>query len=214
MLDEAEEAALLARARNGDREAFWQLAAPSMDAIFALASRMVKRREDAEDVVQETFLHALGALAEFRAQSRFHTWLHRIAVNQALMKLRKRRSDVFSVDAPRIEAEESAPVELVDWSESVLDALLRREANQALDAALAELPIDQRTVVALRDLNGLSNEEAAAALEIPIGAVKWRLEQARATLRNRVRDYFREQRARSERGKQARGARDRGRNDG
>ncbi len=196
MRDEAEENALLEEARAGDREAFWRLAAPSMDAIYRLALRMVRDRQDAEDVVQETVLKALAGLGDFRGGSRFHTWLHRIAINQALMKLRKRRSDVFSIDARREAESTAAPTELVDWSESILDGLLRKEALELLDTALADLPIDQRTVVTLRDLNGLSNEEAASALELPLGAIRWRLEQARATLRDRLGRYFRERRRR------------------
>ncbi|MFN8549176.1 MAG: sigma-70 family RNA polymerase sigma factor [Candidatus Eisenbacteria bacterium] len=196
MRDQAEENELIARAKDGDREAFWRLAAPSLDAVHRLALRMVRSREDAEDVVQESVLNALGGIQEFRGGSRFHTWLHRITVNQALMKLRKRRADVFSIDSPREQDSESGPVEIVDWSESILDGMLRKEALELLDRALSDLPIDQRTVLTLRDLNGLSNEETASALEIPLGAVKWRLEQARATLRDRLGRYFRQKRER------------------
>lgn len=189
--DLAEEAALLTRAQAGDREAFWELAAPSVEAIYRLARRLVKSEEDAEDVVQEAFLKALGAIKDFRGQSRFTTWIHRIAVNQALMKLRKRRSEVFPMDA--VEAGEiGTPLDLIDWSDSALDDLVRREAIKVLEATLESLPIDLRTVVVLRDVNGLSNEETAAALELPIGAVKWRLHRARTILRDRLSSYFRE----------------------
>ncbi len=191
MRDAADEAELLKRAQDGDRQAFWDLAAPSMDAIYRLALRLVKSEEDAEDVVQEAFLKALSAIREFRGQSRFTTWIHRIAVNQALMKLRKRRSEVFPMEA--VEAGEvGTPMDLADWADSALDDLVKREAVGVLEESLETLPIDLRTVVILRDINGLSNEEAAQALELPIGAVKWRLHRARTLLRDRLSSYFRE----------------------
>ena len=170
-----EERDLLARAKAGDREAFWDLAAPSVDQIYRLAHRLMKSEEDAEDVLQETFLKALDRLEDFKGMSRFNTWLHRIAVNQALMKLRKRRSDVFSVDAPRSDNGEEKTLDLVDFSDSALEEVVEREGRTVLEQALAELPIDLRTVLVMRDINHLSNAETAQALELPIGAVKWRL---------------------------------------
>lgn len=192
MRDLTEEATLLQQAQAGDRDAFWELAAPSVDAVYRLALRLVKSEEDAEDVVQEAYLKALAAIKEFRGQSRFTTWLHRIAVNQALMKLRKRRSEVFPMEAVE-SGEIGSPLDLVDWSESALDDLVRREAVGVLEESLEKLPIDLRTVVVLRDINGLSNEETAQVLELPIGAVKWRLHRARTLLRDRLSSYFKEQ---------------------
>jgi RNA polymerase sigma-70 factor (ECF subfamily) len=186
-----EEAAILAKAQQGDREAFWELAAPSVDAIYRLAHRLVRSDEDAEDVVQEAYLQALKAIGEFRGHSRFTTWIHRIAVNQALMKLRRRRNDVFPLDSVD-SGETGYPLSLMDWSESALDEVVRREAVGTLESAIEELPFDLKTVVVLRDVNGLSNEEAAQALDLPIGAVKWRLHRARSLLRDRLTGYFRE----------------------
>jgi RNA polymerase sigma-70 factor (ECF subfamily) len=185
-----EEAALLERAQQGDREAFWELAAPSMDAIYRLALRLVRSEEDAEDVVQEAYLQALKAIGEFRGHSRFTTWVHRIAVNQGLMKLRKRRNDVFSLDAMEDDEPLRYPLRLVDWSESALSDIVRSEASGVLEAAIEALPIDLRTVLVLRDVNGLSNDEAAQALELPLGAVKWRLHRARTILRDQLSSYF------------------------
>jgi len=187
---QAEETALLERAQGGDREAFWELAAPSMNAIYRLALRLVRSEEDAEDVVQEAYLQALKAIGEFRGHSRFTTWVHRIAVNQALMKLRKRRSDVFPLDTLEGGETSKYPLQLVDWSESALGDLVRREAVGVVEAAIEALPIDLRTVLVLRDVNGLSNEEAAQSLELPLGAVKWRLHRARTILRDRLSTYF------------------------
>lgn len=191
MREMTEEADLLQRAQSGDREAFWDLAAPSVDAIYRLALRLMKSELDAEDVVQETYLKALGAIRDFRGQSRFTTWIHRIAINQALMKLRKRRSEVFPMESVE-SGEMGSPLDLVDWADSALDDLVKREALRVLEQSLETLPLDLRTVVVLRDINGLSNDEAAQALELPIGAVKWRLHRGRTLLRNRLSSYFRE----------------------
>jgi len=183
---------LLEKAKQGDREAFWELAAPSVDKIYRLALKLVKSQEDAEDVLQESFLKAIDAIRGFQGKSRFNTWLHRIAVNQALMKLRRRRSDIFSLDAPRGDEMDGSSQDLVDFSSSALDDLQQDEANALLEKALDELPIDLRTVVVLRDLSRLSNDEAAQALEIPLGAVKWRLHRGRTLLRDKLGSYFHE----------------------
>jgi RNA polymerase sigma-70 factor (ECF subfamily) len=113
-------------------------------------------------------------------------------VNQALMKLRKRRSDVFSVDAPRSENGEERTLDLVDFSDSALEEVVENEGRSVLEQALAELPIDLRTVLVMRDINHLSNAETAQALELPIGAVKWRLHRGRTLLRDRLSGYFQE----------------------
>ncbi len=193
-LDMEAEAALLDRAKTGDREAFWELAAGSVDPIYRLALRLMKREEDAEDVVQESFLKALDKIGEFQGKSRFNTWLHRIAVNQGLMKLRKRRSDVFSMDAPVGGGEEGDAhfMELADFGSSALEDLESSEAATVLESALEELPIDLRTIVVMRDVNRMSNDEVAQALELPLGAVKWRLHRARTILRDRLGEYFAE----------------------
>lgn len=184
---------LLERAKSGDREAFWELAAPSVDPIYRLALRLMKNEEDAEDVLQEAFVKALDAIQNFEGKSRFNTWLHRIAVNQGLMKLRKRRADVFSLDAPKGDGDDGGrSQELVDFSESALEEMVRGEASEVLEDALNGLPIDLRTVVVMRDINNLSNQETAEALELPIGAVKWRLHRGRTVLRDRLAGHFRE----------------------
>ena len=193
------ELGLLEKAKQGDREAFWELAAPSVDPIYRLAMKLVKSQEDAEDVLQESFLKAIDAIQKFEGKSRFNTWLHRIAVNQALMKLRKRRSDIFSLDAPRGDDPDGATQDLVDFTESALDGLQQEEANDVIEKALDDLPIDLRTVVVLRDLSRLSNEEAAQALEIPLGAVKWRLHRGRTLLRDKLSSYFDERSQSAER---------------
>lgn len=192
MEDQDQETLLLERAQRGDREAFWELAAPSLDPIYRLARRLTRTEEDAEDIVQESFLKALDKVGEFQGKSRFNTWIHRIAVNEGLMKLRRRRADVFSMDAPRGEDGEGGVYDPVDFGESALEELESQEATAVLEAALAELPLDLRTIVVMRDINRLSNDEVAQALELPIGAVKWRLHRARAILRDRLGAYYAE----------------------
>lgn len=191
MEDRDQETLLLERAQRGDREAFWELAAPSLDAVYRLARRLARTEEDAEDIVQESFLKALDKVGEFQGKSRFNTWIHRIAVNEGLMKLRRRRADVFSLDAPG-EDGDGPGHDPVDFGDSALEELESQEATAVLEAALAELPLDLRTIVVMRDINRLSNDEVAQALELPIGAVKWRLHRGRAILRDRLSAYYAE----------------------
>ena len=197
----ADEAALLTRAQQGDREAFWELAAPSVDAIYGLTRRLVRSDEDAEDVVVDAWLQAMQAIGEFRGHSRFTTWLHRIAVSQILMKLRKHKNDLFPLDSAE-GPEVGYPPRSLDWSPSALDEVQRREAVGPLESAIKTLPIDLQTVVVLRDVNGLSNAEAAQALDLPVGEVKWRLHQARNLVRDRLTSYFERQHLRTRQGEE------------
>ena len=195
----ADEAALLTRAQQGDREAFWELAEPNVDPIYGLARRLVRNDEDAEDVVADAWLQAMKAIGEFRGHSRFTAWLHRIAVSQTLMKLRKHTNDLFPPDSA-VGPEVRYPPSPLDWSQSALDDVQRREAVRTLESAIKQLPIDLQTVMVLRDVNGLSNEEAAQALDLPVGEVKWRLHRARNLVRHRLTSYFGTQHLRTRQG--------------
>lgn len=186
-----DEATLLARAQQGDREAFWYLTAPSIDGIYGLARRMIPSDQDAEDLVQATCLHALRAIGEFTGQSRFAVWIHRIALDQILVKVRKPRSELFPVESLE-GAQTMYPAPMLDWSEAARNLMLRRGGLEALERAIVDLPVDLLLVVVLRDVNGLSREETAQVLDLPIGAVQQRLHRARNVLRDRLTGYFRE----------------------
>jgi RNA polymerase sigma-70 factor (ECF subfamily) len=185
---------LVLRAQDGQKEAFALLVDRWADRAYNLASSMVKRPEDAEDVVQEAFLNAYRSLPRFRGTSRFGTWLYRIVANTALLKLRKSAREVF-LDGPDEEDRPAKiPEGLVDWTDTPLENLINREARELMDRAIEDLPLDQRTVFVLRDVDGLPAAEVAEVLDLSVPAVKSRLHRARVQLRDQLGDYFRERR--------------------
>ncbi len=189
----ANETELVEAARRGDAEAFTTLVNQYDRNIYRLALNITGNPEDAEDVLQETFLKAYANLERFKGDSRFYTWLVRIGVNEALMKLRKRKADrTVSLDEP-IETgdDESMPREVVDWGENPEQRYARQELNDILTQALNELEPAFRIVVYLRDVESLSTEEAAEMLDLSVPAVKSRLLRGRLKLRERLNQHFR-----------------------
>ena len=191
-----DELALVQAARTGDVSAFEQLVRRYDRKIFRLAHHITQHREDAEDVLQESFLKAYQNLAGFQGNSKFYTWLVRIAVNESLMKLRKRRSDrTVSLDE-EVETEDgSMPREVPDWGPSPEQLYGREELNGILVRTIGGLPASFRTVFVLRDVEGLSTEETAEALALSVPAVKSRLLRARLQLRDRLSRFFQRQSA-------------------
>jgi RNA polymerase sigma-70 factor (ECF subfamily) len=159
--------------------------------VFRIAQNITQNREDAEDVVQDAFLKAYKNINRFQGNSKFYTWLVRIAVNEALMKLRKRRtSRVVSMD-DEVQTEEGAiPREFADWSPNPEQMYGREELSEILNKTVQGLPPAFRTVFTLRDVDGLSTEETAEALKLSVPAVKSRLLRARLQLRERLAKYF------------------------
>jgi RNA polymerase sigma-70 factor (ECF subfamily) len=154
---------------------------------------MLNDPQEAEDVLQETFLSTYRALPDFEGRSSLGTWVYRIASNASLMRLRKKRPDAVSVDEPlELDAGDSLPRQFVDWSSLPEDELLTDEARQVMDEAVAELPESSRIVFILRDIEGLSTEETGDVLGLSEGAVKTRLHRARLGLRERLSAYFAE----------------------
>ncbi|MGH9603719.1 MAG: sigma-70 family RNA polymerase sigma factor [Terriglobales bacterium] len=191
-----DELALVQAARNGDVSAFEQLIKRYDRKIFRLAHHITQQREDAEDVLQETFLKAYQNLAGFQGNSKFYTWLVRIAVNESLMKLRKRRSDrTVSLDEDVETEDGSMPREVPDWGPSPEQLYGREELNDILARTIHGLPASFRTVFVLRDVEGLSTEETAEALALSVPAVKSRLLRARLQLRDRLSRFFQRQKA-------------------
>ncbi len=186
-----DEAALVAQARGGGTEAFSELVVRYESNIFRLARHITQNPEDAEDVLQETFLKAYEHLDEFQGNSKFYTWLVRIAVNQSLMKLRKRKADnSVSLDDPFDTGEENLTREIAVWDPNPEQTYSREEIREILEKAVESLPPTFRAVFALRDIEGLSTEEAAAMLNLSIPAVKSRLLRARLRLREKLTRYF------------------------
>lgn len=187
-----DETALVDRARVGDAEAFSQLVDRYERKIYRLAKHITQNDEDAEDVLQETFLKAYSHLDSFEGQSKFYTWIVRIAVNESLMKLRKRKSDrTVSLDEPQDTGEETVQREIAVWDEDPEIKYSREELREILDGAVNSLKPSFRTVFVLRDIEELSTEETAEALGISIPAVKSRLLRARLQLREKLTRFFR-----------------------
>ncbi len=184
------EAALVAAAKGGDISAFEELVNRYERKIFRLAQHITQNTEDAQDVSQEAFLKAYEHLEEFQGNSRFYTWLVRIAVNQALMKLRKRRTKDVSLDE-EIETEENfIPRDVEDWGPSPEERYSQEELARILSQVIGELDPPFRTVFQLRDIDELSTEETADSLGISVPAVKSRLLRARLKLREKLNRYF------------------------
>ena len=187
----SEELALVQAAKAGDVGAFEDLVKRYDRNVFRIAQHITQNREDAEDVVQDAFLKAYSNLAQFQGQSKFYTWLVRIAVNEALMKLRKRRPErMVSLDEDVKTEEDSVPREVADWSPNPEQQYNQAELKEILSKTIQGLPPSFRTVFVLRDVEGLSTEETADALELSIPAVKSRLLRARLQLRERLNRYF------------------------
>jgi RNA polymerase sigma-70 factor, ECF subfamily len=187
----SDELTLVQAAKSGDVSAFEELVRRYDRNVFRIAQHITQNREDAEDVVQDAFLKAYSNLAQFQGQSKFYTWLVRIAVNEALMKLRRRRPErTVSLDEEVKTEEDSVPREVADWSPNPEQQYSQAELREILSKTIQGLPPGFRTVFVLRDVEGLSTEETADALDLSIPAVKSRLLRARLQLRERLSRYF------------------------
>jgi RNA polymerase sigma-70 factor (ECF subfamily) len=186
-----DETALVARAQAGDAQAFTELVNHYERKIYRLAKHITQNDEDAEDVLQETFLKAYEHLDTFQGNSKFYTWIVRIGVNEALMKLRKRKGDrTVPLDEPVDTGEEMVAREIAVWEDNPEDRYSREEMREILDQAVESLKPDFRTVFVLRDIEELSTEETAETLGISVPAVKSRLLRARLALREKLTRQF------------------------
>ncbi len=186
-----DELTLVRAAKAGDIGAFDQLVRRYDRNVFRIAQHITHNREDAEDVVQDAFLKAYENLGKFQEQSKFYTWLVRIAVNEALMRLRRRRPERnVSLDEEVRTEDDSVPREVADWAPNPEQLYSQAELRDILQRTVQGLPPSFRTVFVLRDIEGLSTEETAEALDLSIPAVKSRLLRARLQLRDRLNKYF------------------------
>jgi len=183
----------------GDRAEFARLVDTYSGPIYRLGLRMLGTPQDAEDVLQNTFLNVLTHLSTFEGRSSLSTWLYRIAANEALMLIRKKKPEVNMDDAQAGENDEDLlPTQFVDWSALPEDELLSGEGKQILDAAIQTLPEAMRIVFVLRDVEGLSIKETADALNLTETNVKTRLLRARMFLREQLSMYYGERITREE----------------
>jgi len=178
--------------RTGDRAEFARLVDAYSGPIYRLALKMLGHPQDAEDVLQNTFLKAFQHIGAFEGRSSLSTWLYRIASNEALMLLRRKRPEVTFADAaPEDEADGGyEPVEFTDWCCLPEEEFVTTESKAALDQAIRHLPETLRIVFLLRDIEGLSIQETSQALNLTETAVKTRLLRARLRLRDELGGYY------------------------
>lgn len=193
------EGELVALAIAGDPAAFTELVVRHQDRVYGLALRLLRDPAEAEEVTQETFLAALEKLPSFRGEAALGTWLHRVAANAALMRLRRKRRSPETLSTepmedllPRFDVNgnllTSGPAH--DWSKRADEQLHDREIRQAIEREVQNLPDDYRIVFLLRDVEDLPSEDMAELLGISVAAVKSRLHRARLVLREKLGKYL------------------------
>jgi RNA polymerase sigma-70 factor (ECF subfamily) len=181
----------LGKLKTGDRAEFARLVETYYELIYRLAVKMLANPQDAEDILQETFIKAYRHIGSFDGRSSLSTWLYRIATNEALMFLRKRQPELLSVEEPDGSDEgEQEPMQIVDWCCMPEEELMSTEAVKHLDKAIEALPPNLRIVFILRDIQGLSTREVSEVLNLSEVAVKTRLSRARLRLRENLSGYF------------------------
>lgn len=175
----------------GDREAYAELVESQAPKIYRLALRMLGNPQEAEDVLQETFLNAFRSIDGFEGRSNIGTWLYRIATNQALMRLRKNTPDTLSIEEPYpAEDYDSYPLQLEDWCCLPEEEFDSEETRSVIKDAIHTLSPALQSAFILRDLHELSTRETAEVLDISESAVKTRLLRARLGLREELSSYF------------------------
>jgi RNA polymerase sigma-70 factor, ECF subfamily len=185
-----EDAVPVAAAKTGDTRAFELLVERHERRIFSLAQRMTRNREDAEDVVQQSFQKAFIHLKKFQGESLFSTWLTRIAINEALMLLRRKRgSREVPISESTTEDETALPLDFPDSGPNPEDSCLQREQERILSAAVNELTPGMREAIELRELGELSTGETAQVMGLSVGAVKARVFHGRRKLRKALKRY-------------------------
>jgi RNA polymerase sigma-70 factor (ECF subfamily) len=183
---------LVHRAQQDDERAFGELVTRYESKVYSLAMKMLRNPEDAEDVLQDTFLRAYRGIKSFKGNSTFSTWIYRITANSALMRLRKKQLPQVSIEDAD---ERDAPISIADWAPGPVEQLLNQEMQKVMDEAIDALPAEFRQVFILRDVEEMSNAEVAEILDLSVAAVKSRLHRARLKVRNRLAQYFSETKA-------------------
>ncbi len=189
-----DEKSLVESLQQGDRYACDDMVQRFSERVYNVALRLTGQPNEAEDILQETFLKACRGVEAFEGRSSLGTWLYRIATNNSLMFLRRRQAPLVSLDTSfKNDNADFMPRQLHDWHWEPESVVLSAELHQAMDEAVALLPDKLRAAFILRDLEGLSTKEAAEALDISPASLKVRLHRARLLLRESLATYFREQ---------------------
>ena len=177
--------------QSGDRAEFARLVDAYSTQIYRLALKMLGVEQDAEDVLQNTFMKAMQSIKKFEGRSSLSTWLYRIAVNEALMMLRRQKPTIpVAMDYEDDDDELQHPTQFTDWCCLPEEDLLTDEAKKHLDQAIRQLPEKLQVVFLLRDIEGLSIRETSEALDLTETAVKTRLLRARLNLREQLSSYY------------------------
>jgi len=179
---------IVAWAQEGHELAFRELVRRYQRPVFSLIYRMVRDRETAEDLAQETFIKVLNAIDSYRPEHKFSSWIFKIANNAAIDHLRRREPDLLSLDgapdAVSAERQEATALQVRDVGETPLDELEARELGSHIEVAIARLRPEYRACIMLRHVEGRAYEEIAAILDLPLGTVKTYIHRARAELRD------------------------------
>ena len=181
---------IVALARGGEEAAYRELVRRYERPLFSLLYRMVRDRELAEDLAQETFVKALNAIESYRPEFKFSSWIFKIANNAAIAHLRRRELDTLSLEgsphAETPEAIEATALQIGDRQESPLDEVEARELGGEIEAAIAKLRPEYRSCILLRHVEGRAYEEIAEILGLPLGTVKTYIHRARNELRREL----------------------------
>jgi len=177
---------LVALTRGGEPAAFGELVRRYQTKVNSLALRITKSETDAQEVVQDVFLNAYAKLDSFKGTAAFSSWLYRVAANGALMLLRSRKKDAYELWENGVFHSEQAIGQPAAWSRLADHMIERKQLARLLEQEFAALPERYRTILSLRELEGLSNKEIARTLELSVAAVKSRLHRARLMLRKRL----------------------------
>jgi RNA polymerase sigma-70 factor (ECF subfamily) len=188
-----EKLSLIARVKAGETNCFLEMVRPYERSIYLLAYSVLKNKQDAEDAAQETVLKAFQHIDQLRSEPAFKSWLLRIAMNEARIRLRRERRNLYDSLEERAQASEDGeimPRQFADWREIPSEALENQELRQKLQEALDSLPAHYRQIFLLRDVEHMSENEAADVLRITTAAVKSRLHRARLQLREELTPVF------------------------
>jgi RNA polymerase sigma-70 factor (ECF subfamily) len=191
MSADASDLSLVRRVQRGDKGAFDALVLKYQHKLVKLVMRYVRNPAEAEDIAQEAFIKAYRALPQFRGDSAFYTWLYRIAINTAKNAVVSRDRSPIEYDLDRHHSDESYEMQgRMKDSETPEGLVLTDEIRSTVNAAIDALPEDLRTAIVLRELEGLSYEEIAAAMDCPVGTVRSRIFRAREAIDRRLREVF------------------------
>ncbi|MHB8812265.1 MAG: RNA polymerase sigma factor RpoE [Steroidobacteraceae bacterium] len=191
MSADASDLSLVRRVQRGDKGAFDALVLKYQHKLVKLVMRYVRNPAEAEDIAQEAFIKAYRALPQFRGDSAFYTWLYRIAINTAKNAVVSRDRSPVEYDLDRSNTDESYDMQgRMKDSETPEGLVLTDEIRTTVNAAIDALPEDLRTAIVLRELEGLSYEEIAAAMSCPVGTVRSRIFRAREAIDRRLREVF------------------------